>query len=336
MKGLRHISSRTLPSFRPLVFLLAGIGFGAVVLALQQPRLMGDPEVKIALGEKLFFDPVLSLDSSISCASCHQPDHAFADTVALSKGVNGLLGTRNTPSVMNMAFRPYFFYDGRAASLEHQVSGPIENPVEMNLPYAEAVARVSSSPEYQQMFLDAYDAKPDSILLLSAIADFVRSLESQGNAPHDLWLNDIDDDALNASQLRGRDLFLEKGKCFDCHFGPDFTGDEFRSIGLYDGEKYTDKGRFDISKDSSDLGKFKVPGLRNIEFTAPYMHDGSFETLEEVIEYYDDPYQFVSQPINMDTLMLEPLHLSVEEKADLLAFLISLSDPRIPYSTESE
>ncbi len=314
------------------VFIIVLTGALVSLSVLFEPNVNNDPTPpadREALGKQLFFDKALSLDRSISCASCHIPEFAFADTAALSKGVNGALGTRNTPSVMNMAFRPYFFYDGRAATLEHQVKGPIENPVEMNLKYSEAVKRVQANDDYQQAFLQLYGASPDSSNILEAIATFMRSLESNGTAPHDRWMFG-DESAMTASQVRGRIIFIEKGKCFDCHFGPDFTGDEFRNIGLYDEKTLTDKGRFDISKDSTDLGKFKTPGLRNIALTAPYMHNGMFETLEEVIEYYDNPYQFVKNPINIDPLMVEPLGLTDQEKTDLLHFLHSLTDAELP------
>ncbi len=281
------------------------------------------------LGEKLFFDPILSHDKSISCGSCHKPEFAFADNRSLSFGVNDSLGTRNTPSVMNMASRSHFFYDGRASSLEEQAIGPIENPVEMNLSIDSAVNRLLNSELYVALFDKIYRDLPSKSNLTSALASFQRSLESDGSAPHDLWMNDEEPLALSKSQQRGRELFLEKAKCFDCHFGPDFTGDEFRNIGLYDGKEYTDKGRFDITGDSNDLGKFKVPGLRNVALTAPYMHDGSLETLEEVIDFYNNLYMFVPAPINLDSVMIEPLMLSTSEKEDLVNFLHSLTDKNL-------
>jgi len=128
--------------------------------------------------------------------------------------------------------------------------------------------------------------------------------------------------------VRGREVFMNKGKCFDCHFSPDFTGDEFRNVGLYTGkERFADSGRFEITKDSADLGKFKVPGLRNVAVTAPYMHNGMFKTLEEVIEFYDQPDKFVTGSINRDTLV-RPLNLTPQEKSDLKAFLEALTDQR--------
>ena len=285
---------------------------------------------EIDLGKKLFFDPILSQDRSISCGSCHKPELAFADNRSFSRGVNDSLGKRNTPSVMNMASRSHFFYDGRASSLEEQAIGPIENPIEMNLSIDSAVYRLQHSEVYELLFDKFFKEEPTKENLASALASFQRSLESDGSAPHDLWINDIEPMALSTSQQRGRELFLGKAKCFDCHFGPDFTGDEFRNIGLYDEREYKDKGRFDITKDTADLGKFKVPGLRNVALTAPYMHDGSIETLEEVIDFYSDLYMFVPNPINLDTIMREPLKLSVTEKEDLVNFLHSLTDEKLP------
>ena len=284
------------------------------------------PETSSELGEKLFFDPILSLDQTISCSSCHKPDFAFADTLAFSLGVDGKTGERNTPSVMNMASRPYFFYDGRAASLEEQAIGPIENPLEMHIAIDSAVSRLRTSVVYLDLFEAIFQELPSKTNLTTALADFQRTLESDGSAPHDQWIRDSTFIGFSESQKRGRDLFLEKGKCFDCHFGPDFTGDEFRNVGLYDEKTYLDKGRFDETLDSADLGKFKVPGLRNVALTAPFMHDGSLKTLEEVIAFYSNPYDFVEEPINIDTLMREPLHLSENEQIDLVNFLHSLTD----------
>jgi len=317
MKGITTIS----------IFLFLLVSFFTKVETARKPVTN-----EIDLGKELFFDKILSLDSTISCASCHQPQFAFADTLAFSKGVGDSLGLRNTPSVMNMAFRPYFFYDGRAATLEEQAIHPIEDPLEMHLDFKIAVNRVKENEFYINAFDKIYSVQPDSTLVLKALAEFIRSLESDGSAPHDLWLNEIDSTAMTASQIRGRTLFRgEKAKCFDCHFSPDFTGDEFRNTGLFDGSpQLNDPGRFKITKDSTDLGKFKVPGLRNVALTAPYMHNGQFKTLEEVVEYYDDPYKVVANPINMDTLMLEPLNLSTVEKEDLVNFLHSLTDTNFP------
>lgn len=283
------------------------------------------PNTELELGEKLFFDPLLSKDNSISCASCHRPEFAFADTVAFSLGVNHQLGTRNTPSSMNMLFRPYFFYDGRAASIQEQVLMPIHNPIEMDLPIPTLLNRLKNSP-YRQWFENIYGSPPDSATLSAALASFVFSLESPGDSPFDRWMQG-DASAMSPEQIRGREIFNEKAKCFDCHFGPDFTGDEFRNIGLFNNsDSLKDLGRFVLTQDSSDLGKLKVPGLRNIAITAPYMHNGQFKTLQEVVDYYDNPQQFVKGAINIDTLLQEPLNLSTQEKSDLIAFLHALTD----------
>lgn len=283
------------------------------------------PETAAELGEKLFFDPILSLDTTISCASCHIPAFAFADTARFSRGVAGKVGNRNTPSSMNMMMRERFFFDGRAASLQEQVTQPIHNPVEMALPVAAAIQRLRNSA-YSQWFQAIYGAEVDSALLAEALVAYIFTLESPGNSAFDRWMAG-DSLAMTPNEINGRTIFMEKAKCFDCHFSPDFTGDEFRNVGLYNGsDTLNDVGRFELTKDSADLGKFKVPGLRNIAMTAPYMHNGMFQTLEEVVEYYDDPRQFVQQPINIDTLLQQPLGLTSQEKADIVAFLKALTD----------
>lgn len=318
-------------------YLLTIVSMCIVISCTEKQRMVTQaklPTTKIELGQQLFFDPILSLDQSISCASCHQPEFAYADNKPFSVGVNDSLGTRNTPSVMNMASRPYFFHDGRAPSLESQAIMPVENPVEMNLSFEKAAQRVQGNKQYVTLFKHIYNSKPNTANITNALAEFQRSLESDGSAPHDLWVNDIDTLTMTISQQRGRAIFLaDEFKCFDCHFGPDFTGDEFRNIGLYDGKTLTDKGRYDITKDSTDIGKFKVPGLRNVALTAPYMHNGMFQTLEEVVDFYSNPYDFVKQPINMDTLMVEPLHFSKRQKEDLVNFLHALTDKNIPHKS---
>jgi len=287
----------------------------------------GMPSTPAQLGEMLFHEKMLSADGSISCASCHIPAFGFADTTAFSKGVGGRRGLRNAPSCTNISDRPYLFYDGRAATLEDQVQFPIEDTNEMALPIATAVSRLSNDKLYASLFQKLYGAPPTVKNLKAAIAAFERTLETS-KTPFDRYMDD-DEQAISESAKRGRELFMsDKAKCFDCHFSPDFTGDEFRNIGLYDGVKYTDAGRYKISGDTADLGKFKVPGLRNVAVTAPYMHNGMFRTLKEVISYYNDPYKVVSQPVNIDTLLLKPLGLTQQEMDDLEAFLYTLTDDR--------
>jgi cytochrome c peroxidase len=278
-----------------------------------------------SLGKQLFSDPILSLDSTLSCASCHIPQFAFCDTAQFSKGVGGSLGRRNSPGITNMTSRPFFFYDGRAATLEQQVLMPIQDTLEMHATLPAVVARLARHKTYDAAFRELYGAPPTAENLAGALAAFVRTLETS-NTPFDRWMRGKPN-PMGASAVRGRAIFMKKGKCFDCHFSPDFTGDEFRNVGLYTGRRnLKDRGRFDITLDSADLGKFKVPGLRNVAVTAPYMHNGMFKTLEEVIEFYDQPNQVVPGGINRDTLLNEPLNLTVEEKADLKAFLEALTD----------
>lgn len=280
---------------------------------------------KAQLGEKLFFDKILSSDNSISCASCHIPQFAFADTIAFSHGVNGKMTSRNTPSVMNMAARDVYFFDGRAATLEAQVIGPIENPNEMNLPFKEAVRRINLSKEYRKLFFQIYKKYPDSISIVDAIAKFERTLETD-KTPSDRFMSDVPY-AMTASQIRGRELFTaDKTKCFECHFTPDFTSDEFKNIGLFNGSDLNDSGRYIITKNVDDIGKFKIPGLRNVSVTAPYMHDGRFKTLREVIDYYDNPTQFITNSIGRDAVLPNKIGLTEQEKIDLEAYLIALTD----------
>lgn len=284
------------------------------------------PTTKEELGELLFFETLLSQNNKVSCASCHIPAYAFSDTSAVSKGVDGKTGTRNTPSAMNQNARSFFFHDGRAESLEEQAAGPIENPVEMNLPIAEAIKKLNENKEYHEYFNKIYNKSADRESILDAIAAFERTLETS-NSPFDRYMKG-DSTAISISAQRGQEIFNVKGKCFDCHFGPDFTGDDFKNIGLYNGKELNDRGRSEITKNDADIGKFKVPGLRNISVTAPYMHNGMFKTLTEVIDYYNTPTDFVKGGVNLDTLVQKPLNLTTQEKTDLLEFLKSLTDDR--------
>ncbi len=281
---------------------------------------------KAVLGKKLFSEKMLSKDSTVSCASCHKPDHAFADTVAFSTGIHGKLTKRNTPSVLNMKNRPYYFWDGRAASLEEQALMPIQNPDEMGLPVEEAVQRLNESPEYKRLFQKIFKRKPDAKNLAAAFSAFEETLETV-DSKFDNWSNNLQE--LSASEERGRQLFVgDKARCFDCHRMEDFTTDEFKNIGLYNGSELNDAGVYLVTKKEADLGKFKTPGLRNIAVTAPYMHNGMFKTLEEVLDYYNDPGKFVQNPVNIDNALKEPLGLTDEEKKDIIGFLKTLTDKK--------
>lgn len=279
---------------------------------------------KAALGKRLFSEKILSKDSSVSCASCHKPEFAFADTAAFSTGIYGKLTGRNTPSVLNMKNRPYYFWDGRAASLQEQALMPIENPDEMGLPADEAVKRLNRSPLYTDLFYKVFKQKPTKKNLADALAAFEQTLETV-NSRFDDWSNGLG--KLSVQEERGRQLFVgQKAKCFECHSMEDFTDDEFRNIGIFNGQDFNDSGRYRISRKTADIGRFKTPGLRNVAVTPPYMHNGRFKTLEQVISFYNNPQMFVDEPKNMDPLLKRPLGLSLQEEKDIIAFLHSLTD----------
>lgn len=283
------------------------------------------PATKEELGKLLFFEKKLSRDNSISCASCHIPEYAFSDTLDFSIGVGGRKGKRNTPSAMNMASRELFFFDGRAATLEIQATFPIQDHNEMDINIDKAVSKIALDKFYQKAFKKIYKKNPNKTNILSAIADYERSLES--SSPFDDYMNG-DQNAISESAKRGHKVFMNpKNKCFDCHFTPDFTGDEFRNIGLFNGKELNDSGRYLITKNKNDIGKFKVPGLRNIAVTGPYMHNGMFNTLQEVIAYYNNPIAKIPNAINTDTLLHKPLLMSDNEMIDLEEFLKTLTDP---------
>ncbi len=291
-----------------------------------------EPYNEATLGEILFFDPILSSDSSISCASCHKPELAFADNVSLSKGVGEKRGIRNTPSAMNQNARNFMFWDGRNETLEEQALGPIENPLEMNLPVSELINRLYQHKQYLAFFDKIYGEKPNRKNIASAMAAFERTLETN-DTPFDAYMQNDDTTEFGKSEQRGQDIFNIKGKCFDCHFGPDFTADQFRNIGLFNGKELNDSGRFMVTRKINDLGKFKTPGLRNISVTAPYMHNGMHKTLREVIDYYNEPDKFITNSINRDSLLKKPLGLTEAEKKDLENFLISLTDRKFKKKT---
>jgi cytochrome c peroxidase len=279
---------------------------------------------RAALGKKLFAEKMLSRDSSVSCASCHMPAYAFADTLAFSVGIGGKLTSRNTPSVLNMKNRPYYFWDGRAASLESQALMPIQNPDEMGLPVKQAIARLNASSEYIRLFRRIFKQNPNEKNLAAAFSAFEQTLETV-DSKFDDWSNDRGQ--LSEQEERGRMLFTgAKAKCFDCHSMEDFTDDSFKNIGLFDGKALNDAGRYAITKKDADKGKFKTPGLRNVSVTAPYMHNGMFETLEQVLAYYNAPGHFVDAPVNIDTALQKPLGLTPAEKKDIIAFLKTLTD----------
>jgi cytochrome c peroxidase len=310
---------------RDLTLLIIGFGFAIILLA----GFMSSPDevqTREDLGSKLFFDNILSKDRTINCSSCHNPNFAFADTAVFSTGIGGKLTARNSPGLTNLSGRTHFFWDGRAASLEEQALGPITSPDEMGLPIEEAVERLNKDEFYANAFKKIFKAAPNKDNLLKALAAFERTLETS-NSPYDRYING-DDNALSAAAVRGRNIFIGKANCNNCHSGEDFTADRFKSIGLYNGKDLNDAGRFTITKDSTVLGDFKIPGLRNVAVTAPYMHNGKFKTLRSVVEYYNDPSAVVKDGINRDLSLDKPLNLSSPEIDDVVEFLKALTDDR--------
>jgi cytochrome c peroxidase len=294
-----------------------------------------EPSTIEELGELLFFDSILSRDNKISCASCHKPEFAFADNIPFSFGIDSLKGARNTPSAMNQSARNFHFWDGRSQSLEEQVVGPIENPIEMDIPLSVVVQKLNKHSQYNTFFIKIFGHTADKKSVIDAIASFERTLETN-NSAFDCYMNARDTTKFSASAKRGREIFNVKGKCFDCHFGPDFTNDDFRNLGLFNGKDLNDSGRFKITRDPKDIGRFKVSGLRNIALTAPYMHNGMFKTLMDVINYYNTPDDFINNSKNRDSLLAKPLGLTEQDKKDLVAFLVSLTDVRFLKSKKNE
>lgn len=272
------------------------------------------------LGKKLFFDPVLSVDSSISCASCHHPSLAFSDDVAISPGVADRLGTRNAPTLANVAYHPYYTREGGVPTLEMQVLVPIQEHDEFDFNIVLLADRLNRDSSYVQMAEAAYDRRPDPFVVTRALACFERSLIS-GYSRYDQYAAYDDRQALTASEMRGMQLFFsDRTNCSECHGGFNFTNYAFENNGLY--AQYTDPGRFRLTGDEMDRARFKVPTLRNIALTAPYMHDGSIGELGDVIDHYN--HGGAAHPHKSS--LIKPLNLSNEEKADLIAFLHALTD----------
>jgi len=272
---------------------------------------------KVALGKRLFFDPLLSADRTLACASCHRPAQAFADSTPRSRGVGAQETRRNAPSILNRAYGQSLFWDGRARSLEEAVVQPIENAVEMALPLVTLVERLRRDRGYRAGFARAF---PDSVSarnVARALASYVRALRS-GDAPIDRYLRG-ERSALLAEAETGMRLFNGKANCVTCHVGAIFSDERFHNTGVSWGS--SDPGRQAATGREEDRGKFKVSSLRNVALTAPYMHDGSIATLEAVIEFYD---RGGTPNPNRDPEM-HALGLTTREKRALLEFLKSLT-----------
>jgi cytochrome c peroxidase len=276
---------------------------------------------KIALGKLLYFDGRLSKDGSISCASCHNPFHGFTDPNRTSSGVGLLKGGRNSPTVLNRLFSAEQFWDGRAKDLEEQAHGPLTNPVEMAMPsHDEVVKNVQKVKGYAPLFKKAFGDETITMeRIAKAIAAYERTVVT-GNSPFDRYRAG-DKDALSASAVRGMALFNGKANCVTCHVGFNFSDENYRNLGVGMDKPKPDLGRYDVTKKDEDRGAFKTPTLRNVVLTAPYMHDGSEQTLMQVVEFYDRGG--VKNPnLSAD---IKPLGLTPQEKLDLVAFMEALT-----------
>jgi cytochrome c peroxidase len=277
-------------------------------------------EERWELGKKLFYDNILSIDSTLSCASCHKSQLSFSDDVSFSKGVKDRDGVRNSPSLANVAFHPYFTREGGVPTLEQQVLVPLQEHNEFDFNIVLAGERIAQDSMYVAMSQKAYNRMPDYYVITRALANFERSLISD-NSYFDQYHFETQTDALSNSQKRGMALFYsEKTNCSKCHSGPNFTDYSFENNGLY--EIYPDEGRRRLTQLDADESRFKVASLRNVEVTGPYMHDGSINTLAEVIEHYNSG----GKDHPNKSKFIRSLNLTPQEKDELLAFLLSLTD----------
>ncbi|ETW93866.1 MAG: hypothetical protein ETSY1_37345 [Candidatus Entotheonella factor] len=267
------------------------------------------------IGWKLFFDPLLSRPKNTSCATCHDPAKGYGDGLPLGKGAYGQTLPRHTPSVVNLQNAPHLFWDGRVQSLKDQAIVPLTNPIEMDMTPPEIVSRVAAQPHYQRAFA-AIDVDNIGIEdIVGAIVAFERALVT-GPTVFDRWLQG-DKDALNAAQKRGRMIFFTRGQCAICHVGHNFTDHEFHNVGT---GTANDLGRFVITQQPEDQGSFKTPSLRNWKGREPFMHDGRFASMRDVLAFYSNP-----PAPQVGESELDPLELDDDEITDLLAFLETLN-----------
>ena len=281
---------------------------------------------KVSLGKQLYFDGRLSKNNAISCAFCHNPMAGFADPNQTSVGVSGERGGRQSPTVYNTAFNLFQFWDGRAGSLEEQAIGPIHNPVEMAETHDNVVPKIGKIKGYQELFQKVFGTGVSLQGIAEAIAAFERTIISTNSSFDKFVLGDSQ--AMGEDAQHGMAVFKGKGRCILCHNGSNFTDNQFHNTGVPQvGPMEEDLGRYEVTRRDADKGAFKTPTLRSIIETAPYMHDGAFKTLEEVVDFYDKGGN--ANP-NLDR-RIKPLALSPQEKTDLIAFLKALTGEPIPF-----
>jgi cytochrome c peroxidase len=275
---------------------------------------------KAELGRYLYFDPRLSADGTVSCATCHDPRHGFTDGAAVSTGIRGQRGNRSAPTVINRAYSLAQFWDGRAATLEEQVKGPIANPIEMGNSHDAMIATLEKLQGYRALFSKAFGSDGITVdRVAQAVATFERTILS-GNSPYDRYKAG-DKKAMTGAQVRGMNIFFDKAKCDSCHEGINFTLNAYANLGVGTDKREPDVGRYAVTKDPADWGAFKTPTLRDVARTSPYMHDGSLANLYQVVNYYNKgglPNKNLSEKI-------KPLKLTEQEKDDLVAFLNALT-----------
>jgi cytochrome c peroxidase len=290
------------------------------LLPVQWPKDNPYSRAKAELGKLLYFDARLSADNSVACANCHHPQFAFADGQPTSLGIKGQRGGRSAPTVINRAYSLAQFWDGRAGTLEEQAKGPMANPIEMGNTHEAVVARLKEIPGYKVLFKQVFgDEEIDIDRVAKAIATFERTVLS-GNSAYDRYKAG-NKKALTPMQIEGMNVYFNKAKCDQCHEGINFTTNSYHNLGVGMDKADPDLGRYVVTKDERDWGAFKTPTLRDIERTAPYMHDGSLKTLEEVVAYYN---KGGIKNKNLDE-RIKPLNLTAKEEAALVAFLKALS-----------
>lgn len=280
---------------------------------------------KFNLGRMLFYDPMLSSDGMVSCASCHAQSHAFAGhNTALSPGVNNLVGTRNSPGIFNMAWSPAFMWDGGINHIEVMPIAPLTNPVEMNETLANIVAKLQQSDKYKKLFKEAYGKEEiTDQKVLKAFAQYMMMIISNNSKYDQVKRGEA---TFTEAEQQGYALFQQK--CSQCHTEPLFTDHSYRNNGL--DQNFQDEGRFLITQQESDRGKFKVPSLRNVALTYPYMHDGRYFTLNDVLNHYNNGIQHSA---TLDPSLENGIPLPGNEKTLLIAFLKTLSDYELMNNT---
>jgi cytochrome c peroxidase len=280
---------------------------------------------KIELGKQLYFDARLSRDNTISCASCHDPKKGWSNGEAFATGVRGQVGGRSAPTIINSAYQDAQFWDGRAHQLEGQALGPIQNPIEMDLTLDEAVEKLNKIEGYRTQFKKVFGTEVTSDGIAKAISAFERTILC-GDAPYDRFKAG-DKSALSEAAQRGMKVFFGKGQCSACHVGANFTDGSFHNLGISIDAEKADLGRHVVTSVIGDKGGFKTPTLREIARTAPYMHDGSLKTLEDVVDYYDKG----GTPNPQLDESIFPLKLTAQEKKDLVIFMKEgLASPDYP------